>query len=308
MPIKLPAITVYGRLPHKTFPPYKPPIPPIKHYKPPPSHGIGKIPGTIPTNRPGTPHNPIHKTTPKNPGFDANKAAIERNRRQQEIDRRNREEMNRRNAQITQRFLQQQAAERKRQQDEANRQRLARQLRDQEGFKNSWKRKFDNIEYKTRNVKPWQWGVGAGAATFVAGVGLVEGVAAGVVTGIGRVATGAARLVAGATATEATGAGATGVVGKKIITDWGSLQQNWYRLWHLLDHAEGLGDPLKKSLFPNGTDILKIISAAEKVMPWPQTNGNLVRFVNAPNIGIVTVITDASNRLVTMFPGFSYSP
>ena len=296
MAIKLPAITVYGRLPHNPFPPYKPPIPPIKHYNPPPSHGIGRIPGPIPTRMPGTTYNPIHRITPINPGFDANKAAIESNRQQREIDRRNREEMNRRNAQTTQRFMQQRAAEQRRQLDEANRQRIARQLRDQEGFRNSWKRKFDNIEYKTRNIRPWQWGVGAGAATFVAGVGFVEGVAAGVVGGISR-------LAGGISAAEATGAGgATAVGSKKIIGDWPTIQQSWYRVWHLLAHAEGLGDPLKKTLFSKGTDILKIIEAAEKIVPVIQKNGNFARFVNVDANGWIKVITNAQNRLITMYP------
>lgn len=129
-----------------------------------------------------------------NIGYNANIAAIERNRRQEEANRRNREN--------NQRLLQQQEEARQRQSRERERIRLQKQLSDQqkrnrqfqqqlsyqqrlaeqqrqfrqqqEQHRKSFARHFFDLAWKTRNIKPWQWGVAAGGTVFVLGLGNIE--------------------------------------------------------------------------------------------------------------------------------------
>jgi hypothetical protein len=84
---------------------------------------------------------------------------------------------------------------------------------------------------------------------------------------------------------------------------------------HVRDrHTPGGIDSAGKGVFSGGEDLESLIRQAENVPGEVQRNGNVQRIVNAGReIGIdkdsrlptrmYTVITDANNRLVTMFPG-----
>jgi hypothetical protein len=88
------------------------------------------------------------------------------------------------------------------------------------------------------------------------------------------------------------------------------------RLEHVRDrHTSGGSQSHKnKSIFNDGEDLVRLIRDAEKTQRTPQENGNFRREVNAGRpIGIdratgqptsiYTVITNAADELVTMFPG-----
>lgn len=89
------------------------------------------------------------------------------------------------------------------------------------------KQKLYDLEFYTRNVPSWKWGVGAGAIAFSGGILLAEGVAAGIIGG------GAQLLGIGevnATAVAASGLGISSIpLIIPRISQWASIFQN--RLW-----------------------------------------------------------------------------
>ncbi len=87
------------------------------------------------------------------------------------------------------------------------------------------------------------------------------------------------------------------------------------RLAHVLSrHTFKGGQTAYKSVFAQGEDVVQLIKAAERVEPTQQASGHLQRVVDAGRIigtdvrtgqptSIYTVITNASNNLITAFPG-----
>jgi len=153
-----------------------------------------------------------------------------------------------------------------------------------------------------------------GRNAFHIGVGVTTAVGVSMMYGaLGIEALGMVAEVAAVDSAEVTATQGIRASLSRIVPSWGSLGQNWYRLWHLLKHAQGLAPP-GASYFFNSTNVFTLLQEAEEALPILQNNGNLARIVfAASNIGwdrntgaptaMYTVITDSLNRLVTMFPG-----